>query len=94
MYSKRLSAYLDDIELPPRRTGQCKSALDSSPALDESNQHGSDRNHEKNMNETAERVGSDHPEEPQQEHHDKDCPEHCGLLSVLTWRQRRRLTGA
>jgi hypothetical protein len=48
---------------------------DLSP-LDDTNQQDNGRQNQKNVDEPAHRVASDHPEEPQDERTRKNCPEH------------------
>ena len=42
-----------------------KFDLHNAPALNDSHQDGNDGQYEQNVNESAQRVGTDHPEEPE-----------------------------
>jgi hypothetical protein len=48
--------------------------------LNETNQNGRDRNHEKNVNESAHRVVADHSQQPEHDEKERDGPQHGDLL--------------
>jgi hypothetical protein len=52
--------------------------------LNELHEQRNDRQNEQHVDETAERVGADYPEHPQDYENEKDCPEHHILRKKVT----------
>lgn len=53
------------------------------PPLDDANQYGNHREHQKDVNEAAQGVGSDHSQELQDQQQDRDRPEHGYAFSAV-----------